>query len=108
MDVLAEATKRRAAGHPVISMAVGQPSHAAPLGALEAARAALAEGRIGYTDALGTARLKSALAQHYRDRHGLEIDSTRIAITTGSSAGFNLAFLSLFDAGDAVPRPTSP
>ncbi|HWT59977.1 MAG TPA: aminotransferase class I/II-fold pyridoxal phosphate-dependent enzyme, partial [Rhizobium sp.] len=110
MDVLAEATKRRAAGHPVISMAVGQPSHPAPQAALEAARAALAEGRIGYTDALGTARLKSALSQHYRDRHGLEIDPMRIAITTGSSAGFNLAFLSLFDAGDAVAiaRPGYP
>ena len=110
MDVLAEATKRRVAGHPVISMAVGQPSHPAPQAALEAARAALAEGRIGYTDALGTARLKTALAQHYRFRHGLEIDPTRIAITTGSSAGFNLAFLSLFDAGDAVAiaRPGYP
>nr|WP_210276742.1 MULTISPECIES: aminotransferase class I/II-fold pyridoxal phosphate-dependent enzyme [unclassified Rhizobium] len=110
MDVLAEATKRRAGGHPVISMAVGQPSHPAPQLALEAARAALAEGRIGYTDALGTARLKHALAEHYRDRHGLEIAPARIAITTGSSAAFNLAFLSLFDAGDAVAiaRPGYP
>lgn len=110
MDVLAEATKRRAAGHPVISMAVGQPSHPAPQAALEAARTALAEGRIGYTDALGTARLKHALVWHYRDRHGLEIDPVRIAITTGSSAAFNLAFLSLFDAGDAVAiaRPGYP
>ncbi|MBB3591408.1 aspartate/methionine/tyrosine aminotransferase [Rhizobium sp. BK529] len=110
MDVLAEATKRRAAGHPVISMAVGQPSHPAPQAALEAARAALVEGRLGYTDALGTAQLKHGLAKHYRDRHGLEIDPARIAITTGSSAAFNLAFLSLFDAGDAVAiaRPGYP
>src|SRR6218665_3154200 len=110
MDVLAEATKRRASGHPVISMAVGQPSHPAPQAALEATRAALKEGKIGYTDALGIARLKHALAWHYRDRHGLEIDPARIAITTGSSAGFNLAFLSLFDAGDAVAiaRPGYP
>jgi aspartate/methionine/tyrosine aminotransferase len=110
MDVLAEATRRRASGRPVISMAVGQPSHPAPQAALEAARAALDEGRIGYTDALGTARLKHALAWHYRDHHGLEIDPLRIAITTGSSAGFNLAFLSLFDAGDAVAiaRPGYP
>lgn len=110
MDVLAEATKRRAAGHPVISMAVGQPSHPAPQAALEATRSALAEGRIGYTDALGTAALKQALSAHYKTRHGLTIDPARIAITTGSSAGFNLAFLSLFDAGDAVAiaRPGYP
>ncbi|MBB3658555.1 aspartate/methionine/tyrosine aminotransferase [Rhizobium sp. BK650] len=110
MDVLAEATKRRATGHPVISMAVGQPSHPAPQAALEAARAALVAGRLGYTDALGTAQLKQALARHYHDRHGLVIDPARIAITTGSSAAFNLAFLSLFDAGDAVAiaRPGYP
>lgn len=110
MDVLAEATRRRANGHPVISMAVGQPSHPAPRAAREAAQAALVEGKIGYTDALGTTRLKQALADHYRGRHGLEIDPARIAITTGSSAGFNLAFLSLFDAGDAVAiaRPGYP
>jgi len=110
MDVLAEATRRRANGHPVISMAVGQPSHPAPRAAREAAQAALVEGKIGYTDALGTTRLKQALADHYLGRHGLEIDPARIAITTGSSAGFNLAFLSLFDAGDAVAiaRPGYP
>jgi aspartate/methionine/tyrosine aminotransferase len=110
MDVLAEATRRRASGRPVISMAVGQPVHPASQASLQAARAALDEGRIGYTDALGTVELKRALARHYSERHGLDIDPLRIAITTGSSAGFNLAFLSLFDAGDAVAiaRPGYP
>ncbi|MFK0164007.1 pyridoxal phosphate-dependent aminotransferase [Rhizobium sp. NPDC090279] len=110
MDVLAEATRRRQAGHPVISMAVGQPSHPAPQAALEAARAALGHGRIGYTDALGTLALRQALSAHYQLRHGLSIDPKRIAITTGSSAGFNLAFLTLFDAGDsvAIARPGYP
>ena len=110
MDVLAEATLRRQAGHPVISMAVGQPSHPAPQAALEAARAALGHGRIGYTDALGTLALRQALSTHYQARHGLSVDPKRIAITTGSSAGFNLAFLTLFDAGDsvAIARPGYP
>ena len=110
MDVLAEATRRRQAGHPVISMAVGQPSHPTPQAALEAARAALGHGRIGYTDSLGTLALRQALSAHYKARHGLSVDLKRIAITTGSSAGFNLAFLTLFDAGDsvAIARPGYP
>ncbi|MBB4570585.1 aspartate/methionine/tyrosine aminotransferase [Rhizobium leucaenae] len=110
MDVLAEATRRRQAGHAVISMAIGQPSHPAPQAALEAARTALGHGRIGYTEALGTLALRQALAGHYLARHGLTIDPTRIAITTGSSAGFNLAFLTLFDPGDsvAIARPGYP
>ncbi|WP_313196366.1 pyridoxal phosphate-dependent aminotransferase [Shinella zoogloeoides] len=110
MDVLAEATKRRAAGRPVISMAVGQPVHPAPQAAREAARRALEVGRIGYTDALGLLSLRQAIADFYRSRHGVTVDPGRIAITTGSSAGFNLAFLALFDAGDrvAIARPGYP
>ncbi|MFC3071953.1 pyridoxal phosphate-dependent aminotransferase [Shinella pollutisoli] len=110
MDVLAEATRRRAAGRPVISMAVGQPVHPAPKAALAAARAALDTGRIGYTDSLGLPSLRRAIAGFYRDRHGVSVDPARIAVTTGSSAGFNLAFLALFDAGDrvAIARPGYP
>ncbi|UDF29868.1 UNVERIFIED_ORG: aminotransferase class I/II-fold pyridoxal phosphate-dependent enzyme [Roseateles sp. XES5] len=110
MDVLAEATKRRAAGRPVISMAVGQPVHPAPAAARAAARRALEIGRIGYTDALGLPSLRQAISDFYRTRHGVSVDPGRIAITTGSSAGFNLAFLALFDAGDrvAIARPGYP
>ncbi|MGJ7037993.1 aspartate/methionine/tyrosine aminotransferase [Shinella sp. BE166] len=110
MDVLAEATKRRAAGRPVISMAVGQPAHPAPEAAREAARRALDVGRIGYTDALGLLSLRRAISDFYRSHHGVSVDPGRIAITTGSSAGFNLAFLALFDAGDrvAIARPGYP
>ncbi|MGT2442652.1 pyridoxal phosphate-dependent aminotransferase [Ensifer adhaerens] len=110
MDVLAEATRRRDAGHPVISMAVGQPAHPAPKAALEAARKALEHGRLGYTDALGTLSLRTAIARHYEKRHGIALDPQRVAVTTGSSAGFNLAFLALFDPGDcvAIARPGYP
>ncbi|WP_337270863.1 pyridoxal phosphate-dependent aminotransferase [Oryzifoliimicrobium ureilyticus] len=110
MDVLAEATRRSAAGRPVISLAVGQPSHPAPRAALEAAQAALAAGRLGYTDALGLSQLRKNLSRHYEVRYGLSVDPARIALTTGSSAAFNLAFLTLFDVGDAVAiaRPGYP
>lgn len=110
MDVLADATRRRAQGHPVISMAVGQPAYPAPRAALQAASAALADGRIGYTEALGLDALRRAIAAYYRDQHRIEIDPARVAVTTGSSAGFNLAFLTLFDVGDrvAIARPGYP
>ncbi|WP_254007689.1 pyridoxal phosphate-dependent aminotransferase [Rhizobium sp. L1K21] len=110
MDVLAEATRRKAQGYPVISCAVGQPSHPAPKAARTAAKAALDTGRIGYTDALGLASLKSAISAHYKRYYGLDVSPERIAVTTGSSAGFNLAFLGLFDAGQtvAIARPGYP
>ncbi|WP_377288421.1 pyridoxal phosphate-dependent aminotransferase [Rhizobium sp. SG2393] len=110
MDILAEGIRRRAEGRPVISLAVGQPAAPAPQKALEAARKALETGRLGYTDALGTRSLREAIARDYAERHGVSVDPARIAITTGSSAGFNLAFLALFDPGDAVAiaRPGYP
>ena len=53
MDVLRAANEREAAGHSVIHLEVGQPGTPAPAAVLDAARQALAEDRIGYTDALG-------------------------------------------------------
>jgi aspartate/methionine/tyrosine aminotransferase len=102
MDVLAEANRLKALGKPVISMAVGQPSDPAPALVREAAASALADGRIGYTDALGIAGLRSAIAAHYMEHYGLNVPAARIAVTTGSSAAFNLAFLAMFDTGDRV------
>ncbi|NGN39780.1 aminotransferase class I/II-fold pyridoxal phosphate-dependent enzyme [Mesorhizobium sp. CGMCC 1.15528] len=102
MDVLAEANRLKALGVPVISMAVGQPSDPAPTLVREAAARALQDGRIGYTDALGTATLRKAIAAHYGEHYGIDVPPARIAVTTGSSAAFNLAFLAMFDPGDRV------
>lgn len=102
MDVLAEANRLKALGHPVISLAVGQPSDPAPTAVREAAAQALRDGRIGYTDSLGTPQLRRAIARHYLDHYGIDVSPSRVAVTTGSSAGFNLAFLAMFDAGDRV------
>src|SRR5438445_8353824 len=93
MDVLRAANEREAAGHSVIHLEVGQPGTPAPEIVLDAARRALAKDRIGYTDALGIAPLREAIAGHYRERYGIAIEPAEIVVTTGSSAAFQLAFL---------------
>ncbi len=110
MDVLAEANRLAALGKPVISMAVGQPSDPAPRPVLEAARKALEQGRLGYTNALGIDALRNRIALHYLEHYGVSVDTARVAVTTGSSSGFNLAFLAMFDVGDrvAITRPGYP
>jgi aspartate/methionine/tyrosine aminotransferase len=110
MDILAEANRLSALGRPVISMAVGQPSDPAPKAVLEAARMALESGRLGYTNALGIDFLRRRIARFYQEHYGVDIDPERVAVTTGSSSGFNLAFLAMFDAGDrvAITRPGYP
>ena len=102
MDVLAGANRLIAQGADVVSMAVGQPSDPAPAAVRRAAAAALERGRIGYTDALGLMDLREAIARHYASHYGVEVSPARIAVTTGSSAAFNLAFLAMFDAGERV------
>jgi aspartate/methionine/tyrosine aminotransferase len=102
MDVLAAAAAKERRGDRVVHLEVGQPSAPAPRVAREAAVAALAAGRIGYTEALGIAPLRERIARHYRERYGVAVAPERVVVTTGSSAAFVLAFLSLFDAGQRV------
>jgi aspartate/methionine/tyrosine aminotransferase len=102
MDVMAAAAALEAKGGRVIHMEVGQPFHSAPATALAAARAALDQGRIGYTEALGIPSLRARIARHYQDTYGLGLDPARVVVTTGSSGGFILAFLALFEPGDRV------
>jgi aspartate/methionine/tyrosine aminotransferase len=110
MDVVAAAARLEAAGKRVIHMEIGQPAAAAPATAIAAARAALGSGRIGYTQSLGVPSLRRRIARHYAERHGSDIDPERVVVTTGSSAGFMLAFLAMFEPGDriAIESPCYP
>jgi len=101
MDVVAAAARLEAQGRRIIHMEVGQPAAGAPATAIEAARAALALP-LRYTETLGIASLRRRIARAYAQWHGLDIDPARIVVTTGSSAGFILAFLAAFEAGDRV------
>jgi aspartate/methionine/tyrosine aminotransferase len=102
MDVLRAANEREAAGHGALHLEVGQPGTGAPAGVIAAAHAALDADKLGYTEALGIPPLRAAIARHYREQYGLDVPEARIVVTTGSSGGFVLAFLSAFEAGDRV------
>src|SRR5918912_3419874 len=102
MDVMAAAARIEAAGGHVIHMEVGQPSAPAPKTAIAAAQAALEQARIDYTSALGIPSLRARIARHYRQTYGCDVDAERIVVTTGSSGGFILAFLAMFEPGDRV------
>ena len=102
MDVMAAAAQREAQGAHIIHMEVGQPAAPAPATAIKAAQAALTRGRIGYTETLGIPSLRARIARHYQDAYDLALDPARVVVTTGSSGGFILAFLSMFEPGDRV------
>ncbi len=102
MDVMAAAARLEAKGRRIVHMEVGQPAAGAPAAAIAAVRAALADGPHGYTETLGIASLRQRIARAYQEWHGLDIEPERVVVTTGSSAGFMLAFLAAFEPGDRV------
>ncbi len=102
MDVMRAAREREEKGGNVLHLEVGQPGTPAPKAVLDAAASALRQDKLGYTDAMGLPALRARIAAHYREKYNLDVSPERIAVTTGSSAGFVLAFLSAFDAGARV------
>jgi len=110
MDIIAEANRRRAAGRDVLNLCAGEPATGASDVVRDRAAQILASGQLGYTEALGSPALRAEIAAHYARWYGVELDPARIAVTTGSSGGFVLAFLAAFDVGDRVvlARPGYP
>jgi aspartate/methionine/tyrosine aminotransferase len=111
MEIIAAANARRALGQDVLNLAAGEPSTGAAPAVLRSAIDLLSAGDpLGYTEALGMPALRAAIARHYLDAYRTPVDAGRIAVTTGSSGGFVLAFLAAFDPGDrvALARPGYP
>jgi aspartate/methionine/tyrosine aminotransferase len=102
MDVMEAARAAEAAGRSIIHMEVGQPGTPAPKGARDALAKALGQSALGYTVALGLPELRAGIAALYQRWYGVDLDPARVIVTSGSSAGFLLAFTALFDAGDKV------
>ena len=101
MDVMERARAAEASGRRIIHMEVGQPGTPAPAGAVAALKTAL-DQPLGYTVALGLPELRAGIAGLYRRWYGVDLDPSRVIVTTGSSGAFLLAFTALFDAGDRV------
>ena len=110
MEILAAANARRARGEDVLVLCAGEPAGGAPAAVRQRAAAVLAAGDLGYTEATGIPPLRAALAAHYTATYDVPVPAEAIALTTGSSGAFLLAFLAAFDAGDrvALARPGYP
>ena len=102
IDVMERARRLEAEGRSIVHMEIGQPGTPAPAAARAALARAMADGPLGYTVSLGLPELRSRIARHYGDVHGIDLDPARVVVTAGASAGFVLAFTALFDAGARV------
>ena len=102
MDIMERAQSVEQKGQSVVHMEVGQPGTSAPTVAKSFLKASMEDNPMGYTVALGLPELRKKIAGLYSDWYGLDIDWNRIIITSGSSAGFILAFCALFDQYEKV------
>jgi aspartate/methionine/tyrosine aminotransferase len=94
----------QASGRSIIHMEFGQPSTGAPREAIEAAHRVLDTDPMGYWE---SPELKAALATHYRDTYGTEVDADQFILTCGASPALVLALAANFEPGQriAMARP---
>lgn len=105
MDVMERAHRMEAEGADIVHLEVGEPDFDTPACVVEAAIAALREGRTHYTDSLGIQPLREAVASETKARTGVDVDPSRVVIASGSSPAMLLLFAAILDPGDEVILP---
>ncbi len=89
-----------------VNLAQGYPEYPAPSSVLEAARAAVADGRNRYTYTWGEPSLRRALTGHLAGRWGLDYDADEeCVITCGASEAIMATLLAVLSPGDSVVIP---
>jgi aspartate/methionine/tyrosine aminotransferase len=96
------ASNLEARGQRVFHLEVGQPSTSAPSAAVSAGILGMQQQPLGYTNAAGLMSLRRRIAQHYQQWYAIDVPAARVMVVAGASAGFSLAFLACFDAGQRV------
>ncbi|WP_062466590.1 aminotransferase class I/II-fold pyridoxal phosphate-dependent enzyme [Demequina maris] len=96
------ASELEAAGHRIVRLNLGEPDFGAPAAVRRAMAGTMDGRRLAYTSSLGTPELRAAIAGFYRDRHGVEVDPARIAVTMGASAALVLTIAATVEDGTYV------
>jgi aspartate/methionine/tyrosine aminotransferase len=102
MEIQTLAREVEARGKDVIHLEIGEPDFTTARPIVEAAKRALDTKPMFYTSALGLAPLREAISRYYGERYGVDVPSSRIIVTAGSSAALLLAFGVLLDPDDEV------
>ena len=101
----AKARELRAAGVPVISLAIGEPDFDSPRHAVEAAHRAALAGDTRYPPLDGAPVLKQAIQRKFRRDAGLDFALDEVCVTNGGKQAIWNALLATLDDGDEVVIP---
>lgn len=109
VEMLERARELEREGHQVVHLEVGEPDFSTAEPIVAAGQEALGAGATKYTEALGIPALRAAISDHYANQ-GLQVDASRIVVTTGASAGLLLLAGLLLNPGDnwLLPDPGYP
>jgi arginine:pyruvate transaminase len=97
-----EGKRRRALGENLIFLSIGEPDLPPPESLLEATRASIRPGRLGYSPATGDTNLCKSLSEFYTRQTGRPISTDQFLFVPGTQTGLSLSFLSILEPGDEV------
>lgn len=102
MALLARAKELEAQGKNIVHMEIGEPDFPTPQPIIDAGIAAISQGDVHYTSALGLPELRESIADFYLSRYGKTIDSNRVVVTPGASGALLLTLGVIMQEGDEV------
>ncbi|GLK72895.1 aminotransferase [Ancylobacter dichloromethanicus] len=98
-----ETMSRLAREHDAVNLGQGFPDDPGPRDLREKAAEAVLNGWNQYPPMMGTPELRRAVADHYREWQGLDLDpDTEVMVTSGATEAIAGALLALIEPGDEV------
>ena len=105
MAMAAKAKEFKAAGKTVYDFSLGEPDFDTPEHICQAAVAAMKAGHTHYTPASGIPELKAAVAQRYKEVHGVEYAPQQVVVSNGAKHSLHNVMTVLCDERDEVIIP---
>jgi arginine:pyruvate transaminase len=100
-----EGARRRALGHDVIMLTIGEPDFSPPRAILDVAARQMHAGRTRYSTGQGEPEVLAAIAAHYAARTGRHISTSQIAFLPGTQTALFAAFMTIAEKGDDILVP---
>jgi aspartate aminotransferase len=102
MEVLESAQALEAKGRHIIHLEVGEPDFPTAPHICEAACTAIGQGVTKYTHSQGTLSLREAIVESYHRKFGVELSSSQVIVTSGTSPALLMVFMALLEKKDEV------
>ncbi|MCR3955840.1 MAG: pyridoxal phosphate-dependent aminotransferase [Gudongella sp.] len=106
-DVFQKALDLEAQGRSIIHMEIGKPDFDSPQIAKDAAKKALDQGIVHYTEMAGIMPLREAITAKYKRDHGLDYSpENEIVVTAGACEAIGIIMLGMMEQGDEIIIPS--